>query len=40
VAGQFAGKPDIYHALQADLLPLVPDLSRCAQALSRARPLA
>jgi mannose/cellobiose epimerase-like protein (N-acyl-D-glucosamine 2-epimerase family) len=39
-AGQFAGKPDIYHALQADLLPLVPDLSHCAQALSKARPLA
>lgn len=25
---QFAGKPDIYHALQADLYPLHPDLSR------------
>ena len=25
---QFAGKPDIYHALQATLLPLVPGLSR------------
>ncbi|WP_111430290.1 AGE family epimerase/isomerase [Rhodobacteraceae bacterium DSL-40] len=27
-ATQFAGKPDIYHALQATLLPLVPGLSR------------
>ncbi|WP_386679073.1 AGE family epimerase/isomerase [Loktanella sp. R86503] len=25
---QFVGKPDIYHALQADLLPLTPHLSR------------
>ena len=25
---QFIGKPDIYHALQADLLPLIPHLSR------------
>lgn len=24
---QFAGKPDIYHAVQADLLPLLPGLS-------------
>ena len=24
---QFAGKPDIYHALQADLLPITPGLS-------------
>lgn len=24
---QFAGKPDIYHALQADLMPLVPGVS-------------
>ena len=28
VARQFDGKPDIYHALQADLFPLVPGLSR------------
>lgn len=27
-ARQFAGKPDIYHALQADLMPLVPGVSR------------
>lgn len=27
-ARQFVGKPDIYHALQADLLPLAPGLSR------------
>lgn len=37
---QFNGKPDIYHALQADLLPLVPGLSRAAQALQDSRPLA
>ncbi|MEE2862340.1 MAG: AGE family epimerase/isomerase [Pseudomonadota bacterium] len=36
---QFAGKPDIYHALQADLLPLVPDLSHQGAALSRLQPL-
>ncbi len=28
VAHQFAGKPDIYHALQADLLPLANGVSR------------
>lgn len=28
VARQFHGKPDIYHALQADLLPLAPGVSR------------
>ncbi|SIT11641.1 AGE family epimerase/isomerase [Paracoccus saliphilus] len=39
-ATQFAGKPDIYHALQADLLPLAPGLSRTAEALSETRPLA
>ncbi|SNR26625.1 AGE family epimerase/isomerase [Paracoccus sediminis] len=37
--GQFQGKPDIYHALQADLFPLVPGLSRHAQGLAGARPL-
>ncbi|MFV0382536.1 AGE family epimerase/isomerase [Paracoccus sp. (in: a-proteobacteria)] len=37
---QFAGRPDIYHALQADLLPLVPGLSRAAEALRQAAPLA
>lgn len=31
VSHQFAGKPDIYHAIQADLLPLSPKLSRIAQ---------
>lgn len=35
VARQFAGKPDIYHALQADLLPLAPGLSRSLAALRR-----
>lgn len=34
-ATQFAGKPDIYHALQADLFPLAPGLSRLATALPR-----
>ncbi len=28
VSRQFLGKPDIYHAIQADLFPLVPALSR------------
>ena len=37
--GQFQGKPDIYHALQADLFPLVPGLSHLATALAAARPL-
>lgn len=37
---QFIGKPDIYHALQADLLPLVPQLSHAARALNEVRPLA
>ncbi|CAM3245505.1 AGE family epimerase/isomerase [Paracoccus nototheniae] len=36
---QFAGKPDLYHALQADLLPLAAGLSRPAQALAGLRPL-
>jgi mannose/cellobiose epimerase-like protein (N-acyl-D-glucosamine 2-epimerase family) len=27
-ATQFHGKPDIYHALQADLIPLLPGISR------------
>lgn len=34
VSIRFSGKPDIYHALQADLLPLVPGLSRMMAALS------
>jgi sulfoquinovose isomerase len=33
-ARQFAGKPDIYHALQADLYPLAAPLSRQMAALS------
>lgn len=33
VARQFEGKPDIYHALQADLYPLTPGLSRQNEAL-------
>ena len=37
--GQFGGKPDIYHALQADLFPLVPGLSRLSAALAQAKPL-
>lgn len=37
--GQFRGKPDLYHALQADLLPLAPGLSRIGQALAASRPL-
>jgi len=35
-AQQFTGKPDIYHALQADLLPLVPGLSRSMAELAQA----
>ena len=34
VSRQFLGKPDIYHALQATLLPLTPGLSRLAAELS------
>ena len=34
VSRQFLGKPDIYHALQATLLPLAPGISRLADALS------
>jgi sulfoquinovose isomerase len=37
---QFTGKPDIYHALQADIFPLVPNLSNCAKALAGTKPLA
>lgn len=32
-ARQFHGKPDIYHALQADLIPLVPGISRLIEGL-------
>ncbi|WP_347138477.1 AGE family epimerase/isomerase [Paracoccus sp. SSK6] len=38
-SGQFSGKPDIYHALQADLFPLVPGLSHHGTALAGAQPL-
>ncbi len=38
VERQFAGKPDIYHALQADLLPLAPGLSGAGRALAGAPP--
>lgn len=34
-SSQFRGKPDIYHALQADLFPLAPGISRMAAALPR-----
>lgn len=37
---QFAGKPDIYHALQACLFPLAPGLSRAGAGLAGLRPLA
>ncbi len=40
VERQFAGKPDIYHALQADLFPLAPGLSDLARGLAGLRPLA
>ncbi|MFN3274613.1 MAG: AGE family epimerase/isomerase [Paracoccus sp. (in: a-proteobacteria)] len=32
---QFRGKPDLYHALQADLLPLAPGLSHAARGLAQ-----
>jgi hypothetical protein len=35
----FRGKPDIYHSLQADLLPLAGGLSRAGAGLMRNRPL-
>ena len=38
--GQFKGKPDLYHALQADLFPLSPGLSRHADGLRIGQPLA
>lgn len=34
---QFRGKPDLYHALQAALFPLVPEVSRLVTALARSR---
>ncbi len=37
---QFTGKPDIYHALQAELFPLTQGLSHCAKALAKEKPLA
>ncbi|SFR14251.1 AGE family epimerase/isomerase [Poseidonocella sedimentorum] len=39
-ARQFLGKPDIYHALQADVLPLSGAVSRPVAALAKTRPLA
>ncbi|WP_374301145.1 AGE family epimerase/isomerase [Paracoccus sp. (in: a-proteobacteria)] len=39
-SGQFQGKPDIYHALQADLFPLVSALSHLGRALADTKPLA
>jgi mannose/cellobiose epimerase-like protein (N-acyl-D-glucosamine 2-epimerase family) len=33
-ATRFVGKPDIYHALQADLFPLAPGVSRAMQGLA------
>ena len=39
-ATQFTGKPDIYHALQADLFPLAPGLSRQACGLPKLREVA
>lgn len=39
VAIQFLGKPDIYHALQADLLPLTDGISGAFPSLQRLRPL-
>jgi sulfoquinovose isomerase len=36
---QFEGKPDIYHSLQATLLPIVPDASRLMTQLLHARQL-
>lgn len=39
VDGQFRGKPDIYHALQADLLPLADGLSHAMRALAATKPL-
>ncbi|WP_405405683.1 AGE family epimerase/isomerase [Paracoccus sp. Ld10] len=38
-AAQFTGKPDIYHALQADLLPLAAGVSHQARDLARDCPL-
>ena len=39
VERQFRGKPDIYHAIQADLIPLAPGLSGLMRELSETRPL-
>lgn len=39
VMTQFQGKPDVYHALQADLLPLASGLSGQAHDLGREKPL-
>jgi len=40
VARQFHGKPDVYHSLQAALLPLAPGLARPFDGLRALRPLA
>lgn len=37
---QFVGKPDIYHSLQSDLMPLSGALSHVGRALTRRKPLA
>ena len=37
---QFAGKPDIYHSLQADLIPLIPSVSRMWEGIGTLKPLA
>ena len=36
---QFAGKPDLYHALQAELFPLAGGISRASEALATQKPL-
>lgn len=37
---QFNGKPDIYHALQAEIMPMAEGISHAARALGASRPLA
>jgi mannose/cellobiose epimerase-like protein (N-acyl-D-glucosamine 2-epimerase family) len=39
VARQFHGKPDLYHSLQAALLPLAPRIARPFEGLRAVRPL-
>ena len=38
VARQFHGKPDLYHSLQAALLPLAPGIARPFEGLRAVRP--